>query len=62
MKLSHIPALINNRLQNIETIIRQHKYCIDNNISIDQYKENLVRLEKEYAELASEYKILKQLK
>ena len=52
--------LINNRLHNLEAIIKQHKHCIDNNIAIHLYKDNLIKFEKEYSELKNEYEELKQ--
>jgi len=52
--------LIKNRLHNLEAIIKQHKHCIDNNIAIHQYEDNLIKFEKEYSELKNEYEELKQ--
>jgi len=58
--MENIFKLINNRLHNLEGIIKQHKYCIDNNIAIHQYEDNLIKMEKEYKQLNEEYKELKQ--
>ena len=58
--MENIFKLINNRLHNLEGIIKQHKYCIDNNIAIHQYEDNLIKVEKEYKQLNEEYNELKQ--
>ena len=60
IKMENIFKLINNRLHNLEAIIKQHKCCIDNNIAIHQVKDNLIKMEKEYKELIEEYEELKQ--
>ncbi len=52
--------LINNRLKNLEAMIKQNKYCIDNNIAVDTYKDSLIKAEKEYKELEKEYEEIKQ--
>jgi hypothetical protein len=52
--------LISNRLSNLEAIIKQHKYCIKENISVDLYKVRLFELEKEYSNLKNEYEELKK--
>ena len=58
--MENIFKLINNRLHNLEGIIKHHKDCIDNNIAIHQYEVNLIKMEKEYKELNEEYEELKQ--
>ena len=52
--------LINNRLNNLEAVIEQHKHCIENNISVDWYKGSLTELEKEQVGLKKEYEELKK--
>ncbi len=52
--------LINNRLHNLEGLIKQHKYCIENNIMPHLYDDSLIKNEKEYSELKKEYEELKQ--
>ena len=52
--------LINNRLENLEAMIKQHKYCIENNNSVGWYKTSLVEAEKEYNGLKKEYEELKK--
>jgi hypothetical protein len=58
--MENIFKLINNRLHNLEGVIKQYKYCIDNNIAIHQYEDNLIKMEKEYKELNEEYEELNQ--
>lgn len=58
--MENIFRLINNRLHNLEGVIKQHRYCLENNISVDLYKDNLTKLEKEQDELKREYEELKK--
>ena len=59
--MKHTFGLIDNRLKMLEAAITQHKYCIDNNINRDFYKDSLLHLEKELDELKEEYKLLKSI-
>lgn len=58
--MENVFNLINNRLHNLVGAIKQHKYCIENNLDIGFYEGSLVVLEKEYSELQKEYEELKQ--
>ncbi len=58
--MKHTFGLIDNRIKNIEGAIKQHKYCIENDINKDFYKDSLLHLEKELDELTEEYKLLKK--
>jgi hypothetical protein len=53
--MKHTLALIKHRLSNIDGTIKQHKSCIENNIEIVFYEENLKVLETEQTELKAEY-------
>ena len=52
--------LIRIRLGILEGVIKQHKSCIERNLSVPHYKDSLIKLEKEYEELNKEYEELKQ--
>lgn len=54
--MKHTFGLIDNRIKMLEAAITQHKYCIDNDINKDFYKDSLLHLEKELDELKEEYK------
>jgi len=60
--MEHITRLVKIRLHNLEGVIKQHKYCKENNIAIDMYEENLIKLEKEYEGLKEEFKQLVETK
>lgn len=61
MKLTLTNSLIKNHLHNLEAAIKQHKYCIENEIHVDYYKDSLVNLEERYSELNKEYELIKSI-
>lgn len=58
--MEHTFGLINTRMHNLEAAIKQHKHCIENSIHPDLYKDRLVSMEEDLAELTKEYELLKQ--
>lgn len=52
--------LIRVRLGVLKDVIKQHKFCIENNLNVPHYKDSLIKREKEYEELNKEYEELKQ--
>lgn len=58
--MQHTFGLINTRMHNLEAAIKQHKYCIENSIHPDLYKDRLVTMEQDLVELTKEYELLKQ--
>lgn len=58
--MDNVFKLINNRLGILDQLIKQHKYCIQENIYADWYKSQLITVEREYKELKKEYEELIQ--
>ena len=52
--MKHTIALIKHRLHNLEGSIIQYKHCIENNIAVHLYEEQLKLHETEEAELKIE--------